>query len=533
MNGRPSSRFRFPFFRSSLIELSQRGLRTRRRSHRPLAHTPPPLASIGLAIISLWSAAAPAPAQEPSGLQAAIALEQVLTKAIETSEKSVVSIARFHREELGINEFRPEIMVRPGLLPMEVPTQDPTNPDFVPNDFATGVIVAREDRIGYVVTNRHAIEGPGKIWITTTAKRPMPAEIVAEDLRYDLAVLRVKDLPAELPFPPIKFGDGTKLKKGQIVVALGNPYAIARDGQVSASWGIISNLQRKSAPDMKADDPRDRKKTLHHFGTLIQTDAKLNLGTSGGALLNLQGEMIGLTTSQAAVAGFEQAAGYAVPVDDLFHRVVDTLKQGKKVAYGLLGVSTFAVSANERLSGMRGVRVDSVRNGSPAERAGLFPRDLITQVAGKPIDDVDGLMLQIGRQPAGAVTTIAVERDGRLFPINVTLAKFEVRGKGISTAPDPSWRGIKVDFPSAHPEADPQFNQGLHVGKPCVLVYEVDANSPGWNAGMRRGMLITSVAGVPIENPDEFYEQAKKAKGEVELRIASLPSQPPVVKVGE
>jgi len=478
-----------------------------------------------LLMISLWSAAAPAPAQEPSGLQAAVALEQVLTQAIERSQQSVVSIARFHREEFGMRELLPQMRGRP----FEQAQPDPRSPDFIPNDFATGVII---DKAGFVVTNRHAIEGPGEIWVTTVGRRPLKATIVANDLRSDLAVLRV-DVPADLPFPPIKFGDGSKLKKGQIVIALGNPYAIARDGEPSASWGIVANLQRKAGPDPKADNTRDAKRTIHHFGTLIQTDAKLNLGTSGGALLNLKGEMIGLTTSQAAVAGFEQAAGYAVPVDDLFLRVIETLKQGKEVNYGLLGVSTSPLSTDERAAGMRGVRVDTVRNGSPAERAGLFPSDVIRQIGGKPIDDVDGLMLQIGRQPAGATTSVAVERDGRLFPINVTLAKFEIRGKNISTAPEPSWRGLRVDFPSAYPDLDPQVIQGLNIGTPCVLVYDVDQSSAAWNAGVRRGLLITRVAGVPVENPQEFYDRVKQLKGEVELRIGALPTQPPVIKVDE
>ena len=95
---------------------------------------------------------------------------------------------------------------------------------------------------------------------------------------------------------PIKFGDATKLKKGQIVIALGNPYAIARDGQASASWGIVANLTRKDGPWLpEADErPGPARPTLHQYGTLIQTDARLNLGTSGGALLNLKGEMVGL-----------------------------------------------------------------------------------------------------------------------------------------------------------------------------------------------------------------------------------------------
>jgi serine protease Do len=347
-------------------------------------------------------------------------------------------------------------------------------------------------------------------------------------------VLRIIDAAADVPFKPITFGDPTKLKKGQIVVVLGNPYAIARDGQASASWGIIANLSRKAGPN-KADDPRDRKDTLHHFGTLIQTDAKLNLGTSGGALVNLKGEMIGLTTSQAAVAGFEQAAGYAIPCDDVFRRVIDTLKQGKEVEYGLLGIELRPLGPVEAAAGLRGARVTNVLGGMPAERAGILRDDVITQVAGKPIHDVDGLMLQVGRQPAAADTTITVARDGRLFNVAVTLAKYEVRGKKVVTAPDPGWRGLRVDFPSAHRELNPQFNLQfefrLPTIDPAVLSIDVAEDSPAWRAGLRRGMLITHVRNVPVGTPKEFQAQVAALRGDVELRIAPSPGQPPVVKV--
>ena len=119
------------------------------------------------------------------------------------------------------------------------------------------------------------------------------------------------------------------------MIALGNPYAIARDGQVSASWGIVSNLARKLAPERghRWASPR----CITSARSFRPTPSSI-WGTSGGALMNLKGEMVGLTTSVAAIAGFEQAAGYAVPVDDTFRRAVETLKAGREVEYGFLGV---------------------------------------------------------------------------------------------------------------------------------------------------------------------------------------------------
>ena len=158
--------------------------------------------------------------------------------------------------------------------------------------------------------------------------------------------------------------------RGRSSLALGNPYAIARDGQASAGWGIVANLARK-APPAPEDSEAAGKRTLHHFGTLIQTDAKLNLGTSGGPLLNLRGEMVGLCVALAATAGYETSAGYAIPVDATFRRVLEVLKQGREVEYGFLGIQPANLQPQEVLAGLHGTRVDSVVRGTPAARYGL------------------------------------------------------------------------------------------------------------------------------------------------------------------
>ena len=112
-------------------------------------------------------------------------------------------------------------------------------------------------------------------------------------------------------------------------------------------------------------------RTIHQLGSLLQTDAKLNLGTEGGPLVNMRGEMVGLTTSLAALAGYEKSAGYAVAVDDTFRRVVETLKQGREVEYGLLGVRTRDLTPDEGRQGRRGIVVNEVIPGTPAAWAGL------------------------------------------------------------------------------------------------------------------------------------------------------------------
>ncbi len=333
-------------------------------------------------------------AQEISGVDAATAIEKNLIDVIARAEKSVVAIARVRRESSGETfrmELRPDAFDRRPIL-SAVPR--PTDPDFIPNEYGTGVVV---DSRGLILTAYHVLGEDSDYYVTTSDRKVYKAVPKAADPRSDLAVLAIE--AADLV--PITLGNAAELKKGQIVVSLGNPYAIARDGQASAAWGIVSNLARKAPVSPGQSDPAG-KTTLQHFGTLIQTDAKLNLGTSGGPLLNLQGEMVGLSVALAAAAGYETAAGYAIPVDQTFRRVVETLKQGREVEYGFLGVQPANLAAGEVLKGMHGIRVAQTIPGTPAVKYGLKTDDIITAVDDTPIHDADSFVLNVGKLPVDA-----------------------------------------------------------------------------------------------------------------------------------
>lgn len=434
----------------------------------------------------------PAMAAEPTALEAAEAVEQALVEAIAAAESSVVSIGRFRRGETDAN-FAPQ-----------------SAGDLIPNEFGTGVIV---DAGGAILTCAHVIskDSESEYVVTTSDRRRYKARIKGADPRSDLAVL---EIPAS-NLPAIKFGDAKTLRKGQIVIALGNPYAIARDGQVSASWGIVSNLSRKLAPD----ETLWSKPTLHHFGTLIQTDAKLNWGTSGGALINLKGEMVGLTTALAAVAGFEQAAGYAVPVDETFLRAVETLKAGREVEYGFLGVQPMELDPERQLRGERGALIREVVAGTPADRANLRPQDVVTAVNGEAIHDVDGLMLEVGKLPADAEVRLAVQREGRLFQLVPRLAKYPVEGRKIITTPPPRWRGMEVDYVTAQRSASllPRLDPGW------VVVTRIEPGSATFQAGISEGMRITQVGNTPVQTPKEFFAAVAGHSDVVELTVWSPP----------
>ncbi len=471
---------------------------------------------VGLVCAGFTAARVPrAWAEEPSGLQFAAAMEEVLAKAIEASERSVVAIARVRRG----GPLRDDVTATPFNQFQLVPPSQPGDADFIPNEYASGVVV---DANGLILTANHVLRDDSDYWVTTPQHKTYKVvKIVGADPRSDLAVLAVE----ASDMVPIKFGDGGALKKGQIVVALGNPFAIARDGQASASWGIISNLARKDRPWVTGQsagdqEPPTSKPTLHQYGTLIQTDARLNLGTSGGALVNLKGEMIGLTVALASSLGYEQSAGFAIPVDETFLRAVQTLKQGREVEYGFLGIKPMSLARDMQLRGKHGVVVQDVVFGTPADRAGLARSDLITHIDDAAIYEPDDLMLQIGRRPVDASVRLSIERDGAPKVLVVgELSKFFVPGPKVITNPAPAWRGIRVDYVTASREFQRWVRDGrIDVGG-AVLVTEVEENSAAWREGLRADMMISHVGSKSVLTPKAFHEAVNANDGPVRLRI--------------
>ena len=243
---------------------------------------------------------------------------------------------------------------------------------------------------------------------------------------------------------------------------------------------------------------------MRHLPTLLQLDSKLNLGMSGGALVNMNGELVGLTTTGGNPQGFDAQAGYAIPIDALIRRSI----QGKAVEYGFLGVSLNA-SGNNVING--------VSPGTPAAKAGLLPQDEIVAVGEFPITDGDSLVLAVNALPVETPVKITVRRDGREISKELILAKFPVAGEVIATNKPAPWRGIEVDYPSVGvgnqgPQAELPV---LRTGQPDldgVLVTRVEQDSPAFGT-LKIGTLIISV-----KSPREFREAVANAKGKVRLK---------------
>jgi len=453
--------------------------------------------------------------QEPSPLQAALVMEQVLVDAIAKAEKSVVAIARVRKGRLD------------GPPGQESRALDP---EFVPNEFGAGVAI---DRNGSILTNYHVLRNPERYdYYVYWQKKAYKAKLIGAHSWYDLAMLRVEGAS----IPPVKFADISKLKKGRFVISLGNAYGIAHDGEPTASWGIISGLARRPRarapwyPDGGDSVQAPGKENVHYYGTLIYCDNRVNLGSSGGALINLQGEMVGLTTSLAALAGYEKSGGFAVPMDEYTQRVIRDLNDGLITGNGFLGIGTSNLPAGRRRAGQLGVWVKHVVAGSPASKAGLRANaDIISHVNGKPVATSDELIRDLSRIAPGNAVKLTVLRGAREMTIGVVLSKkhLNLDRPSIATAPEPSWRGMQVDFTTAVPYPVIEQHGERIDKKDCVVVSHVDRGSPAWAAGLRQWMFISRVNGVPVSRPREFYEQVEHKKGVVLL------SETAVAKDGE
>jgi serine protease Do len=445
---------------------------------------------------------------------AAMALEASLVHAIDVASESVVAIARVRSNDALKADGDA------GIPP------DPASPDFVPNEFGTGVVFdTKEKGIALIVTNQHVVGDPNQnryyVW---HKQRPFLAKVKASDPWTDLAVLQIE---AE-GLKSISLGDGSKAKRGQIVISLGNPYAISRDGQASAAWGIVSNLSRQAPAIPKIDGAASGRDTLHHYGTLIQVDAKLNLGTSGGALVDLDGKMIGLTTSLAALTGFDAAAGFAIPVDDTFRKAVTTLSEGKVPEFGFLGLQPGTIPLAQRQKGEHGALVQGMVRATPASKAGLLVNDIITHVDKQPVVDDLSLIRLVSSKPAGATVELTVSRPGdevgkrRVVQASAVLSKKPTVGKVIPFSEQTAkpWRGLIVESLTAMPNFSELSRFADLEG--CVAVFSVANDSPAANAKLRGGMLISHVGNKRVDSPAAFAAAVASATGNVELTIVGI-----------
>jgi Do/DeqQ family serine protease len=340
----------------------------------------------------------------------------------------------------------------------------------------SGVIV--DAAKGYILTNHHVIEDADQITVTLLENRSLDARIIGSDEASDLAVLQVD--AANLK--PIPFGDSSALDVGDYVIAIGNPYGFSN----TVTSGIVSGLGR-SGLDSGA------------FEDFIQTDAPINFGNSGGALINLRGELVGINSAIISRSGGSIGIGLAIPVN-MALPIMEQLIATGTVRRGLLGVNiqdvTPEVAAISGLSDNLGALVSRVGPDSAAEKAGIEIWDVIVSINGTRLKGSGSLKSTIGLLPPGERVAVGLVRDGRPQTVIAVLGEIE-----------PEERVTTVPLPATEPELDPSFagadladNTG---GTPGLLVARVAPNSPAYIRGLQSGDIITKINKLPVRTVDE------------------------------
>lgn len=541
-------------------------------ANRPAVLSPLLLSSVLTAIG--WAQPPVPPERRPSQpltaeeAEQARALEKAVGRAIEQCQRSVVAIIRVPKAERGGT-------LGPGGVP-QTAVSDRAQPGLAYDvrEYGMGVVL---DRSGKILTNHHVLGDPraNDYYVSSGGKTWKVHRVLAADPWMDLAVLDLvsEDQPANASdWVPIELGEGESIRRGQFVVALGDPLAVVRDGEPTSSWGIISHTDRKTP---RLGTARDGLDTVHHFGSLLQSDARFSLGSSGGALIDLDGRMIGLTSMWVAALGDAQAGGFAIPVDEDFRRVVKMLSRGELPEYGFLGVVPAAPPDDENRDGQAGdgqagdgdnranvrgpdvdransdtkadskadpqvsgpdetngdnlerlasprragVVIQSIIPHTPADDANFLLDDVILAIDGQSVFAADDLSRIIGKKNAGATIQIQLDRRGREVLKEVVLAKryLNSRRRPYSITPPRVWRGMIVDQPTAVPSLIGRAHAIDPEG--CVGVVDVTPDSPAWLAGMRPGDFIRSVDGERVVSVAEFYRFAMRDAGPVELVV--------------
>ncbi|MCE9565121.1 MAG: trypsin-like peptidase domain-containing protein [Planctomycetes bacterium] len=393
--------------------------------------------------------------------------------------------------------------------------------------YAGGVVIDAE---GYVLTPYHVIDGATKVYVFLPGGVGSYADIHAADARSDLAVLKLISPPPRMQ--AIKFGDvrtgpnGDKSRTvftGKLCVLLTNAYSSTFGlEQPTAGFGSITNVRSKQFEKefvrRKEQPPMPTRGA--EFNTLLEYDIKPNAGMTGGVLLNLDGEMIGLTNAAAVAWGNEIGPGCAVPVDANFRRIVGVLRKGEEVDYGFLGVTLSEFARPQ-------VVVGALSPKGPAANAGIALGEQITHVNGNPIESYPDLLQHIGSALAGSRVKITLSRGfNRQRDVEVTLTKFGHEMPFIaSVRPEPVF-GLRVDHRDV-------LNAGLRVSteawkdiRDWVSIREIVPNSPAATKFKALGenpkrWMITHVNGTEVTTPAEFY---KAAKGQEKIKLTLLDS---------
>lgn len=333
----------------------------------------------------------------------------------------------------------------------------------------SGVII--DAAKGYVVTNNHVVDNANSIKVQLSDGRKFDAKVVGKDPRSDIALIQIQD-PKNLT--AIKIADSDALRVGDYTVAIGNPFGLGE----TVTSGIVSALGRSGL-------------NAENYENFIQTDAAINRGNSGGALVNLNGELIGINTAILAPDGGNIGIGFAIPSNMVKNLTVQMVQYGqvKRGELGIMGTELNSELAKAmKVDAQRGAFVSQVMPNSSAAKAGIKAGDVITSLNGKPISSFAALRAEVGSMPIGSKVTLGLLRDGKAVNVSLELQQSSQNQVDSSTI----FSGI---------EGAEMSNKGADKG---VVVNNVKANSPAARIGLKKGDVIMGANQQPVKNIAEL-----------------------------
>jgi Do/DeqQ family serine protease len=365
----------------------------------------------------------------------------------------------------------------------------------------SGVIISED---GYIVTNNHVVADASEVEVILSDKRTYKAEVVGTSSATDLAVIKIK----EKGLPRLTFGDSDNLKVGEWVVAVGNPFNL----ESTVTAGIVSAKGRNL--NLLRDKNNRRFAPVESF---IQTDAVVNPGNSGGALVNTKGQLIGINTAIASPTGSYAGYSFAVP-SNLVKKIVQDLIDFGSVQRGYLGASI--VDLDGKLAQEKnikdisqGVYIADVQEGSAAEEGGLKEGDIVVGVEGKKIKASSELLEEIAKKRPGDKLSLNVKRNGNDKTINVFLKNEEGKKNVIGKrSTDEIKKILGADFKNLTDKEKKNF--GIQNG---VKVDNMTNGKLSQQTDIREGFIITKLNGQPVKDVDDFLNKIKGIKGGVLL----------------